>query len=760
MKVTLENTLTTKENKFLNTIDDNNYGIPDTICQIIINKIISKVVSQSRNNLIYSKINSHCFDFIMNFIDPFLSTDFIFHEHHSKNDIRNSETENQNIDLNFSKIHQNISNTWVEIFEPDTPELDRYNPENIKIVKEEKNNNKGKEANNLVDNDNKEIKPINNKPRRENKLNTLKESLELESHLNNKNESNEENKKNEEKENIRDNNKSNTKKYRIKEQREKTRKNTKNLIIDLPCYDIPKEVYENKYITLNSNEENNLLRIEMEREIINREQQKNFEMIKNKKEYEKKIKIKFTKEFDSNKITFDSNGNIINLNIPNIDSFSNEFYISKPIITNLEVKTTSSNLENGIKGLKNKFIKYLSGNIIPPNKKENDLIKPVIKENNINLTKKISKKINYISKIKIINPSLSLNSILNHRKAIKIEYNQKEKEEKKSNKKIKIPPSGSNFENIIPEVGVIIKNNQRNQTKEGGFAYYNKYKKPSVNEYNQLVIETLKLNQLTSSLTSISNKNETMKLNENNSEYNGYNQEFFDNNNPLIQNAVTSSSNHNKSLMKNKNLFHSVENKKINNIKLISNSFDKKTNNTIKLKKNILEPNLYQYLTKNNIEDENFLEDKEGISNKNVILKSLKKRSFSNLYKSTDEIITNNNNNKIYSFSPGKKINILRNKIGSLPNIRNKNMNKNNVEFIGEDIIDNFNSKILKNRNWGDYLLSERNNMENTRKEIKNTFRKQFKLKKSNELKELLFNRKRVPHVMNLIHEKNKIYDI
>ena len=378
MKVTSEKILTTKDNSSKNTfvINNNNYGIPDTICQVIINKIISKVVSNSNNELIYSKINSHCFDFIMNFIDPFLSEDFIFHENQIEIDTEMNEKQKNNI--YFSTIPQNYSNTWVEIFEPDTPELDRYHSDRTKIIKEEKktDNNKENEVNNIALIDNQEKTDNDNQKRNENKLNTLKETIELESHLNSKNDSRDDEVKIfEEKEIRRDNKKNGTRISAISavsEQKEKTRKYTKNLMIDLPCYDLPKETYENKYIVLNNNEENNLLRLEKEKEIINKEQQKNLELIKNKKDFEKKIKIKQNREFDTNKLTFDSNGNIININIPNIDSFSKEFYITKPTITNLEVKPAGSYLDNEIKNLKNKNKKL--------NKKETILNESLIKK--------------------------------------------------------------------------------------------------------------------------------------------------------------------------------------------------------------------------------------------------------------------------------------------------------------------------------------------------------------------------------------------
>ena len=75
--------------------------------------------------------------------------------------------------------------------------------------------------------------------------------------------------------------------------------------------------------------------------------------------------------------------------------------------------------------------------------------------------------------------------------------------------------------------------------------------------------------------------------------------------------------------------------------------------------------------------------------------------------------------------------------------INNKSQNKeNNLELIGEDLIDDFNSKIIKNKNWGNFSGKGTH-------EIKNIFRKPIKFYKLNELKQIIEPRKRVPHNIN-----------
>ena len=82
------------------------------------------------------------------------------------------------------------------------------------------------------------------------------------------------------------------------------------------------------------------------------------------------------------------------------------------------------------------------------------------------------------------------------------------------------------------------------------------------------------------------------------------------------------------------------------------------------------------------------------------------------------------------------------------------------MDLIGEDFIDNFNSKILKNKNWGDYIFSERNIMGTIQREFKSSFRKPYKLKKMKEFKELLGTRKRINQAMNIFNEKSKNNDV
>ena len=190
-----------------------------------------------------------------------------------------------------------------------------------------------------------------------------------------------------------------------------------------------------------------------------------------------------------------------------------------------------------------------------------------------------------------------------------------EKNYRASKKEIGItyPYGGSNFELITPETGVIIHTEDEKIVKKGGFNYYNKYKKPSMKDYNELSERTIKLNQQLYSSPLI-NKNYSVE----NLEYIGFKKEFKDDN-PLINNTnkmtgTNNNKNNNRFLFKNKSeLSNNFSNK----------SFDDKgkrynLDDNIKLSSNTVGTNLYLLLSSaDDIGNE--------IPNKNIVFNSLKK---------------------------------------------------------------------------------------------------------------------------------------
>lgn len=775
MKITSEASI--KKNSNSNKVNNNNeirnYSISDTICQIILEKIISNVFSQSLNNKINSKINDYCFDFLSNCINSFIKTDFIFYENEQYNNSKDKQK------LYYSYAPRTKINRDIKIVEPKIPGYDRYDSVKAKIVKEIKTNNSYSECNitnNLSGNyqeQNSEKKLFSKYTvkRSQNKLNTLKETLEFDAQLNNnKNVEHEKNdiyKKNKNKINL------NLKEINMIKKVDEMNINRNNIkrksqfsVIEMPYSDLPRDVYENKFMQLNNNEENNLLRIEREKEILDKEQKKLLEENKNKFEIEN-MKNNLNKEFDSNKITFDPNGEIINVNIPSTDTFCKEFFVSKTAIVE---KNRNINIKG--KRISSPTIKKNNLDSHDENSKKND--NDNIENQNGDNGNKASNKTNKNEKVRkslktekqrfsVIPKSKSnIKSLINAKKIEKIEYNPLAIEEKKVNQalfhKNKVPPSGHNFDKIIPEVGVIIKNDtNKNQVKEGGFEFYSKYNKPSINEYSTLMMETLKINHhlLNSSLSSGNLiKNNTHNIyNTETQEYNGYKQEFNDNNNPLIQNAFQTLSvkkqlklNDNnaitKTLIKNKSSIipHTYS---INNKKSLFNIIDgkhykiKNTElfNNIKINKNLV-PNLYSFLT---VSDKS-----EKDESNDILFNGIKKVKLKGINGSSDEIIKSNNNEKYHSVVPlpKKKINLKEKSILPKIKINNNNMSQNkenNLELIGEDFIDNFNSNIIKNKNWGIFSAKDTH-------EVKNIFRKPLKYFKFNELKQIVEPRKRVPH--------------
>ena len=114
-----------------------------------------------------------------------------------------------------------------------------------------------------------------------------------------------------------------------------------------------------------------------------------------------------------NKITFDSNGNIINVNIPNVDSFSKDFYISEPIINDIKIKPFS---------------------LYRKNKESNKKLNQITKTYEQKEQKDIIKDLNKLDS-KETNNNNNNNSINNN---IQTEYGKKKEKEKKQKKINKI----------------------------------------------------------------------------------------------------------------------------------------------------------------------------------------------------------------------------------------------------------------------------------------------------------------------------------
>jgi hypothetical protein len=387
------------------------------------------------------------------------------------------------------------------------------------------------------------------------------------------------------------------------------------------------------------------------------------------------------------------------------------------------------------------------------------------------IIKLFDSKIKSSNKIKIFNKNSE--NTYTRNKEIKIEYNpegQKEEYYIKSSKKINAPPlvySGSNFEKISPEIGVVISYNDKieNNTKEknnkkiGGFEYIKKYNRPSMYEISNLLLSQNSKNynnQLTSFFNYDYSQN-TKKENNINSEINkfntennyiGYKEEFNDNNKPLFQGAlkikedVVQNSNQskvlplkiiNKKSFSNENIF--IPKRKINSIMKKNISYHI---NPLYNKKNILINNKLSFQEKNITNKNNYLSSmntillSDNFNNQN--LKSVfldenenhintQENKIKNQNKKNNLInYENNNGGNINLISPLKNLNYRKKVLPIITEINNKEKNE-----IKQKYINKFNLEIMKNKNWGSNNFNE--NFGN-----KNSYKEQFIRQRNNFL--------------------------
>ena len=457
--------------------------IADSIATILVDKIISDAVINSKVNDIYKTLNSHCFDFLTNNINPYLKTRFIFYENGVE------DLNQQKKELYFSSKPLEKLNTWSILPEPKNNDIDRCANTKTKLKKYKKYTELKDDG--LIENsfaldaeeDIKHIKNDNN-----NALNENKDNINNKLGIKNKNEKNNSKKNVVNESNI---NKDNNKIIKEKEVKKKIvkksynysnenspKKKEKEEILELSTVnDLPVESYENKYSLINSNEENEKLRKEKELDIERKEEMKKLEKERLEKKNRQSLLKRMEKEFDSNRLTFDPDGKVINLKYQNYDNLENGFVFSK-----LKIKT-EKNKRKSVLNLKD--VVYPIEGVDPNQQNENK------NESILNTRRSTLKGRENSNLLKIIDSEIS---------KIKIEKNDEDKNwnnnKKDNNKKKKesVLPSGGNFDKIIPEIGVIIHGENAREIKEGGFDYVKKYNKPSFNELSRFISESINLN--------------------------------------------------------------------------------------------------------------------------------------------------------------------------------------------------------------------------------------------------------------------------
>ncbi len=675
----LENEEETDSNPYYN----NN---AETIAKIIIEKMISITVTKVHSKETYERIGEHCFNYVKGSVNEILKLNYIPYE------IRHNQIEKIFFDRPKCEIH----NTWIEIKEPGTPIYDRCTYDQVKINEFIPIEFDVIKSSNLSNN---ELIAID----KEDKENQNKENVNNQN-INNKNKQ-KEIKENEKKIESRNQSKkvTTTEKNEEKKQQEKpkTGKNGEGPWIDLPSYDLDPKVYLNEYLINDNSEEINELRREINLEIKKKEEQKRIEEEYRRRELNQlQQQNKKQKDFDSKKLTFDSNGNIIKLKPKNnIESnLGNEFYWSKQ--TMRDVKTFRNQYgrqRNSFSNMKNKkLVDFTEG--IPETKKINENENE--EDENVDNKKKILRRGSTLVEKKTIKKMREETEIIRNPNNGDPFNNKKNKGQQNKNTEM-IIPGGQNFDIIIPEVGVNIITNDKRRRKEGGLNFTEKYKKPSMEEFSKLAFDTENLNtkrfltgnfsneKILSSDTNNQQQNNSMNLSINNKDnYIGYSQQF-QNDNPLIQNAHSML---NKSDIINQN---NISNNQLS-ISYINQSNKTQLINEIQLSKKMQNSNL-----------KSLFYDNQEINN----------------YKSYDydyEI-----KSKRPTGANGFRRKIKSNIFSSL---------SKDYEITNQKGFDKFNTKIVKNRDWG--------NNNDAYNEIKTEFIKPHKGNKIRELGYRIVNTK------------------
>ena len=660
--------------------------IAETVATILIDKLISTAVITNKVNQTYKTLNDHCFTYLTNFINPYLESGFIFYE----NGIEDIDVQKNKIYFSHEPLEK--INTWELIPEPTTCEMDRYANNKTKVKKYNKytdikmdnvkessvafdasedaktirnNENTKDEISNNIKNKKKEkeeektfdkyIKENKNKALDTNKSQKLTSSI-IKSSNKNLNEVNKENKP--------------TQKIKIEQKRSRLnkylednapKKKEKEEILEISVTDdLPKEAYENAFSIINSSDENNRLRREREIQIEQRNAQRLAE-IEREKKAKQKLYRRSDKDFDTNRLTFDPNGKIINLRSFN-EPLAVDFASSK-----IKVKS-EQNKRKEILELKDVVYPIQGMELNNTNNTKNDTysnMKDVVNKVDADISKIIVEK-NYEDKI-------------NKNNLNKKNNNNKEKGS--------ILPSGYNFDKFIPEVGVVITGENDKDKKEGGFEYIKKFNKPSFNELSRFISQSINSNNFSSYLNSsdlnANNKsinNEYLKTDENN--YIGYKEEFNENN-PLMQNVHK---------MNNINLkYSSPDLKKFNSLKIYNpssrqrkllNSYDKinteiGVNQSIQLSKNL----------ENNIHLKNIFDEPLTSNLGKNYIKSIDVNDFDKMNYFEKAVLP------FKKFTNKRKLNEQK----QLQKEKEK-LQKINSD---EEYINKFNSKIINNKDWG-----------------------------------------------------------
>ena len=706
----------------------NQYQANESIAKSIVDKIITISVRQSHNKHLNRRYNNYYFEYMQAQLDSLFATNFLYYYDEPETEERNKIFWNKNLDK---------KNTWIEIIEPNSSKIDRYenifmkfvdyNPpteENIDIKKSPfARSNTLKEGssskNDLLDSKVKSnsskrysvkmkdymIKKTNNK---------ILDILEERSSASSKDEENNLNPKKipKIKKSIRNsisslNKNLSSKRESLKNvltksqspQKEQTTENENNNNDDKDEIEQKNPRLKKKQILSMNYEEIPDLENELNSEAYSPPEVESLrkEIVKGKIRKEKEEKkqalirkmstINNTDEnifendkriIDSNKLTFDSNGEIISFKPFKIETLSKDFVSLKNGIKSHELNNVN-NKKTKMKKIKNNKSEDVSKTNIPKEKtKEKEII--------------------------VKNPEDDPNgkNKLNYVKISKIKNEQ-------------IIPSGSNFSLLLPNIGVTLKEND--QVKKGTHEFGKFFKKYSINDYNKILRDYLPLqnkSMLKSKMSqssqsnnlTTSNINLPKKLNANTSyKYTSTNPTI--NNNININLPFTQTQNFNTISELSNPLINQPEANQENDL----NSFNNNNSSLLKSNKSI---NSY-YFSGNNLYSgslsklrnnmSNFTESKFITLNRNCSSSSLKNEI---------ENVKDLNEEDNFNFYPTKirlqSRNIFQENYKEF--YKNKKIKEKTINIIGKGT-NELNKKIMINGLWGTQTLQKNKSSEN-----------------------------------------------
>ena len=618
------------------------YQISEGIVKIIIDKIIINSIYEANMNKINNQLNDYYFEYLQGQIEPLFEENFI-----NYTNLKNDENKL------FWKTPKPPENQWIEILEPETVENDRYESSevNIQEIKSKKEiiseTNEGIENIENIENNNNTIKKNQTKEKNV-RLKTIRQKNKNEEILVNDENKNENNNNND----IDNKTKNNQKLVNNMANTIQNNRGKKRIVmVDFPSEDIPgietefkHDIYEPSNI--------HILRKDKEEEIKNKEKEIKLNKdkgnaLKKKEEIEKLIKN--VKTIDSNKFTFDSNGKIISFKAYKLDNLSKDFTFIK---NNIKEK----NEKEEVVPIKSK--KFARQSV----KEQNEEI--VIRDNS---------------------------RMFEH-------YGNEEKKEKN---KEKIIPSGSNFKLILPNIGVVIKEN--NNKKEGSRDFNKYFKKYSMKDYDKILNEYVPLQNKTKIKTKFQKLAQTFVKKTLSDSMDKRNNNFMNNiqmNLSTINNKKIEAMNITNPLLTSTDINQNSEN---NNTYTNQNSSYIKTSANVSFNKG---SGIYNPLmTSSNVKSAkiNFSQDKNRNDFSNSII--MKKMGFGSLKLELESLQDLNNESNYRKLSISKKDNIFGRNFIKSNKFKINNTSKDNPLYV-------FNKKILTDANFGNITLSQKRHTE------------------------------------------------